>query len=160
MFNINAVHFVSRALSENALDRVLTGAPGYCYLPPRSPSPEATDIVDVLQAYYWIAEHNPDLNLGTHLLQVLSDLSNRYDGLLAIASSMLFESGQRKRQQYSLGISLDQLAILARKGVARWDRELRRDTSGTGLGFPDGRLGDMRRRSAIIVDNGGPGFMD
>ncbi len=148
---------VRAALKNGEIEDLLLGAPEYQFRSKYSPAPGNTDLTELLDAIYRLDPQSRELAKAA-LVKALFSLSGRYEGIDAIASCILFEAGCRSTRSSPLGLPIEELAVKLRATIQSFAQRLRVDKTGGGDAWPDGRLGDLRRRSRNTEDDGGPPF--
>ena len=160
MTQIDPKELIRSALAKGELAKLLLGSPGYCYLPTWTVAPGKTDLVALLEILYSIIPDTELPSLRNELLREISAIVRTYEGIDVVATIILFESGQRADSGKLLDLPLDELATQLRQTIKAFAPRLRVDQTGRGAGWPDGQLGDLRRRSKNTVDIGGPSFCE
>lgn len=149
---------VTEALKKNELDKLLLGAPEYCYLPQGSPASGATDLAALIGTLYARTTISEKKMIRDGMLKALNSIVDSYEGLEPVAACILLESLQKIRYRSTFGLPLDDLAIKLQTCINSFNGRLESDRSGVGASRPDGRLGELRRLSRNTVDLGGPSF--
>jgi hypothetical protein len=154
-----ALEVVNRALADDAVDELLLGRSGYNYLPKWSSAPGNSDITALLSAFVDGPLKGPSSQQASvRLRAAIERLTPTYEGLLAVASVVLFESLCLKRARGTLGIPLKDVALKLGESIARFKTRLMEDRSGPGRDWEDGMYGELRRLSQNTVALGGPAF--
>jgi hypothetical protein len=151
---------VRTALDKDELDLLLLGSPEYQFFDRWSGSPYNTDLASLLHALYLLSENGQEVRVRDSLLAAIKKIVDTYDGLLPVASCILFESGRQIRDEYTLELPLLDIAGELRQQIRVFAFRLMEDRSGVGAEWSDGRLGDLRRLSKNTVERGGPSFCD
>lgn len=151
---------VKEALKKGELDKLLLGAPEYCYLPNGSPAPGDTDLAALIGTLYAHTTISEKQLIRDEMLKVLNTIVDSYEGLEPVAACILLESLQKIRNRSSFGLPLDDLAAKLRTSINAFADHLETDWSGAGASWHDGRLGELRRLSRNTVDLGGPSFCE
>ncbi len=159
---------VRSALEQDELDLLLLGSPAYRFLPKGSPAPGDTDLIELLTVLYRLIGQYPREVLKLHLYRAIKKIVESYDGLDPVAACIFYESYARcpvdsfgrPKSGEPLGLPLEEVAGELRQSIRVFSIRLEKDKSGGGAGWPDGRLGDMRRLSKNTTRVGGPSFCD
>jgi hypothetical protein len=152
------IAMVKNALEKSELDKLLLGEPGYRYLPKGSPAPGDTDLAAVIGILYDHTSEAERQRIRDEILKTLNSIVGTYEGLEPVAASILLESLRKMRNRSPFGLPLDDIAAKLRASINAFADRLKADRSGVGAGWPDGRLGELRRLSRNTVDLGGPSF--
>src|SRR5579859_1844523 len=146
------------AVESRQVDKLLLGAPEYQYLPKWSPSPSNTDLTELLSAMY--VQENTE-QVKTELLRALRSIMTEYDGLVPVATVILFESVRKARGDRHLGLPLLELAESLSKSIEVYRDclcRVKRASEGADM-WPDGLYGELRRLSRNTEKRGGPSFL-
>jgi hypothetical protein len=143
---------VRAALENDELDLLLLADPQYQYLPARSPSPDKTDLVDLLGALYRSVGEFPAGWIKSELERAIDRIVSIYEGIVAVASCVLYETSARspvdsfgrRQTQKGLGLPLDRIARELRKTIERFKSRLSIDKSGGGQVWPSARCATGR----------------
>jgi hypothetical protein len=156
MLESNAYNIVKNALDKDELDLLLLGKPEYCYMPRWTTSPLNTNLVELLTTLYeeYGQYHHEDIK--ERLCHAITKIVSTYDGLIPVANCILLESSRRKKDNFSLDLPLEEIAIELNESIKEYYSQLREDKSGAGNRWDDGLLGELRRLNKITVKQGGP----
>ncbi len=160
MTTIDPMTIVNNAVTKGELDKLLLGAPEYCYRSRMSPAPGNTDLTELLDVLYERWNPTDRERVRDDLVKALYAIVETYEGLGPVATCVLIESSCRAENSPMLGLPLDDLANKLRSGIERFRSRLEKDKTGEGSEWPDGRLGEFRRLSRITVELGGPSFCE
>jgi hypothetical protein len=160
MTRSNPMVIVRNALAKGELDRLLLGAPEYCYRSRFSPAPGNTDLTELLDVLYDRRTPADKQAVRGDLIAALNRIVGAYEGLEPVATCILYESLRKARDRPTLDLPLDDLADKLRVGVERFRSDLQEDKSGEGREWPDGCLGMFRRLSRNTEQLGGPSFCE
>lgn len=158
MIATNPRDIVNTALAKGELDKLLLGAPEYQYRSRFSPAPGDTDLTELLAVIYDGLDPQTREAAKDALVKALYALSGTYEGIDAISTCILFETGQKFDRRPPLGLPLEDLAMKLQATIRAFEPRLRADKSGGGRDWPDGLLGDLRRLSRNTEKYGGPAF--
>ncbi len=158
MTTADPIAMITEAAAKGELIKLLLGEPGYRYLPKGSPAPGDTDLAAVIGVLYDFTPESERTHVRDEMLKALNAIVSTYQGIEPVASSILLESLRKMRNRPRLGLPLDDLATKLYDSISAFADRLKSDKSGIGAGWPDGRLGELRRLSKNTVDLGGPSF--
>lgn len=151
---------VRTALAKGELEKLILGAPEYQYRSRFSPAPGNTDLTELLAVVYDGLDSQAGELATVALIKALYSVVNTYEGIDAVSTCILFETGRKFDGKQPLGLPLDDLAARLQATIRTFEPQLRVDKSGGGQHWPDGRLGEFRRLSRNTVSLGGPSFCE
>ena len=155
--NSSVARIVSTAVERGELEALLLGHPAYWYRSKYSPAAQS-DITELLSELYRAADFDINSQTGRAFVQALQSIASSYDGIVPLASCILYETMQvRKGSQ--LGLPLHSLCAQLSALISQHSVRLRDDKSGEGADYPDGMLGELRRLNEVTVSCGGPSFL-
>lgn len=147
------------AIERGEMEKLLLGSPEYRYRSRHSPSPGSTDLTEVLAPLY-DAEDALRERARDQIVNALCSLSCAYEGIDPMVTLLVIEAMRKSSGRRTLEIPLHILAGHLRRAVETHRHRLMTDRSGGGADWPDGMLGEMKRLSRIVVDYGGPAFIE
>ena len=160
MSSESAEQIVLRALQNRAMDKLLLGEPSYSYVPHGSPTPDATDVIELLHALYRLAEAEENAQiLRDALTSAIRDLEGSCEGIEPLVSVVFFEAFSRNKHRFNLDLPLEAICSNLAHTIAGYCESLVKDRTGAGQGFTDGRYGNLRRMNKIIADCNGPSIL-
>lgn len=147
-----------KAVESGEIDRLLLAAPEYQFRSRWSPAPGETDLTELLVPMYRLPDH---AKVRAELLSALYRIMGEYEGLVPVASTILFEVGERKDGR-PLGLPIEDLAEKLSQSVEKYRVRLSHDkrASEGADQWPDGLYGELKRLSRNSQSYGGPGFVN
>ncbi|MCU0721772.1 MAG: hypothetical protein MUC83_18825, partial [Pirellula sp.] len=93
------------------------------------------------------------------LIDAMSKLVSTYDGLEPVAACVLIETLRQSKNRSPMGLPVRDFTERLLRSIDEFRDRLSRDLSGFGVGWKDGRLGEVRRLSEIVRSLGGSRFV-
>jgi hypothetical protein len=154
------VVIVKEALAKGELDKLLLGTAEYCYLPKWSSTPGNTDLTVLLDTLYKMAtDNNKYENLQRLLLTAVDNIVTKYEGIDPVISILFKEVYNKINNEITFELPLDVIASKLRTTIIHFHDLLLDDKTEGGIGFHDGRYGDIKRMNNIILEYNGPSII-
>ena len=147
-----------RAFERNEVRELLLGSGSYAYKDRFSPAPGPTDITSILSGVEEFARLRPELDVDARLQRVLISLCDSPEGVLAVASAILFVASHRHRGTSPLQFDLDPVADAVRAWIRARSRYLPDIHRVAAEYFPSGFQDGLARLSELCTSYGGPEF--
>ena len=145
-----------RAISRNEMDKLLLGYPEYCYRSRWSPAPENTDLTELIGIIYDTPKLVSNASISKIMETSLFKTLTTFDGLAPVASCILLESSYKYDHRPILNLPLETLAKELKSQITKFTKAMDSDT----FFLNTEKIEDLQRLSKIVVELGGPSFLE
>ncbi len=148
------------AVKNNEIDKLLLGEPPYFYNEHYCRTPGETNLNAIFSfGIYPYAVLHAEVDFKAQVEALIPACLETVEGLVTLVNILFIESYTRHRGNKTLDLDLQQLAQVLRQQIAKHEVMLRSTFILGGENMREGMLGDFKRISKIIAEDGGPEFV-
>ena len=148
------------AVKNNEVDKLVLGEAPYFYNDRSIRTPGQTNLNAIFgYGIYPYAVLHPEVDFKGQIEALIPACSQTIEGLNTLVSILFIESYTRYRGKKTLDLDLQQLAQVLKQQISEHEDMLRNSFILGGGNMREGMLGDFKRISKIIAEDGGPEFV-